>query len=404
LDFGKSRSDEDGLMANAGKTNQSRDELRERFMREAVLEAELARGRTHPNPIVGAIVVKGGKIVGRGHHEKAGAPHAEVIALREAGAKARGADLFVTLEPCNHTGRTPPCTEAILAAGITRVFVGTRDPNRHVRGAGAERLRAAGVEVELGVAGALCDAMNEPWLKFIETGMPWVLLKAAATLDGKLATATGDSRWVTGEAARQLVHVLRDEMDAVLVGINTVLKDDPQLTSRLDATITSGGRARMGRMPSRDPVRVIVDARANMPIGSRMLIQKSAAATLIATTSKAPKAKLRALEKAGAEILICERDREGRVELRDLLRKLGARGLTSLLVEGGAAIHGSFLREKLWDELYLFQAPKLAGAGAMSWAGFAGSDAMAEALQVRIEQVSTEGYAPDLLIRARPVR
>jgi diaminohydroxyphosphoribosylaminopyrimidine deaminase/5-amino-6-(5-phosphoribosylamino)uracil reductase len=377
------------------------EDQRERLMKEAFVEAEQARGRTHPNPIVGALVIKNGEVIGRGHHEKAGAPHAEIVALREAGARAKGADLFVTLEPCNHTGRTPPCTEAILSAGIQRVFAGTRDPNPNVRGAGAERLRAAGVLVELGVAGALCDSVNEQWLKFINTGRPWVMLKAAATLDGKIATGTGDSRWVTGEASRQMVHVLRDEFDAVLVGINTVLKDDPQLSTRLEP-LSAESELSVRGVKQRDPIRVVVDGHARMPASARMLRQASEAATVIATTDAAPSEKLRALESAGAQLELCKRRANGLIDLGDLLEKLAARGLTSLLVEGGATIHGSFLNEKLWDELYLFLAPKLAGAGGLSWAGFTGSDSMSESLRLGEMHIDAVSCAPDLWIKARP--
>jgi diaminohydroxyphosphoribosylaminopyrimidine deaminase/5-amino-6-(5-phosphoribosylamino)uracil reductase len=371
---------------------------RETWMREAIAEAEKARGCTHPNPIVGAIVVKDGVIIGRGHHEKAGAPHAEVMALREAGGAARGAELFVTLEPCNHTGRTPPCTEAILAAGIARVFGGTRDPNRHVRGGGADRLRAAGVPTELGVAGARCDAANEQWLKFIETGTPWVVLKAASTLDGKIATRTGDSRWVTGEKSRARVHQLRDQLDAVLVGINTVLQDDPQLNVRIESNSAAGDRVL--RTP-RDPVRIVLDAKARTPPTARMLTQPGSAKTLIAVTELAPQERLRALEDAGAIVIRCASNTGRQIELPGLLKQLGARGLTSLLVEGGAAIHGSFLREKLWDELYLFQAPKLAGSDGLSWAGFTGSESMSQAIALGELHVDAVSCAPDLLIKAR---
>jgi len=385
-------------------------------MREAIAQAELSRGRTHPNPIVGALVVKKGRVISRGHHEKAGGPHAEVAALRAAGARARGADLFVTLEPCNHQGRTPPCTEAILAAGIARVFVGTRDPNRHVRGGGAERLRAAGVEVELGVLGAECDAANEPWLKFITTGRPWVALKAASTLDGKLATATGDSRWVTGAASRFRVHQLRNQLDAVLVGIGTVLADDPLLNVRLGgekaivgtpttviaaATIAPGAAS---SAVSRDPIRVIVDSRARTPLQSRFFSQRSLAPTLVAVSRKAPAARRRALEKKGAQLLLCESDAQGRVDLANLLDQLGARGITSLLVEGGAAIHGSFLQAQLWDELYLFLAPKLAGESALTWAAFEGPRAMCNALELAPREIDIASCAPDILVRARPKR
>src|SRR3989449_2247887 len=199
-------------------------------MRLALAEAEKGRGRTHPNPTVGAVVVRGGRVISRGHHEKAGLPHAEVNALRAAGRSARGADLYVTLEPCNHSGRTPPCTEALIAAGVRRVFFGSADPNPLVDGHGARRLRRAGVEVHAGILRAQCDASNEPWFKFITTGLPWVVLKAAITLDGKLSARTGDSKWISSEPSRRLVHHWRNELDAVLVGAGTGGARKPRLT------------------------------------------------------------------------------------------------------------------------------------------------------------------------------
>ncbi len=346
----------------------------------ALLEAERGRGRTHPNPIVGALVARGGKVVACGHHARAGGAHAEVEALRRAGALARGADLFVTLEPCDHHGRTPPCTEAIIAAGPRRVVVGSIDPNPLVQGRGIKRLRAAGIEVETGLLRDQCVRANEQWFKFITRKMPWVQLKAAVTLDGKLATAAGDSRWVSGPEARALGHGLRNQLDAVLVGIGTALADDPRLTAR--------GRGQ------RNPVRVVVDSRARLPAKARML--REPGTTIVACLRGADASALR-----GAEILRC-RERGAQVDLRDLLRRLAARGLTSVLVEGGAQIHGAFLRAGLWDELSLFVAPKLAGEGALSWAGFAGARSMKSALKLRLGPARRVGA--DLLVSARPVR
>ena len=369
----------------------------EGFMYDALEQAERGRGRTHPNPIVGAVIAKGGRVIAEGFHARAGGPHAEVVALKKAGAQARGADLYVNLEPCDHHGRTPPCTEAVLAAGVKRVFVGSIDPNPLVRGKGVKRLRAAGVAVKTGVLGPICDAVNEQWFKFITKRMPWVLLKAAVTLDGQLATAAGDSRWVTGSASRQLVHRLRDELDCVLVGVGTALADDPRLTSRPESFGGAQGSAR-------DPARVVVDSLARLPPTARMLTERSQAPTLLAVTTKAPRRRVDALEQAGAVVVSCGADDRGRVDLPDLLQQLAARGLTSALVEGGAAIHGSFLEQKLWDELCLFVAPKLAGAGGRGWAGFAGVTAMAHALPLRFTSVELQGDGPDLLIRARPAR
>src|SRR3954463_10073202 len=248
-------------------------------MLEALAEAERGRGRTHPNPIVGALVVSRGRVIARGHHQRAGGPHAEVVALEKAGSRARGATLYVTLEPCNHHGRTPPCTDAILASGVRRVVVGSIDPNPLVHGRGIRRMRAEGLEVALGVLRAECDRANEQWFKFITRKLPWVALKAAVTLDGKLATRSGDSRWVTGPVARGRVHELRDRLDAVLVGIGTALADDPRLTARGPG--------------QRDPVRIVVDPLGRLPPGSRLLRQRSAAETTVAVTLAAPPERVR---------------------------------------------------------------------------------------------------------------
>jgi diaminohydroxyphosphoribosylaminopyrimidine deaminase/5-amino-6-(5-phosphoribosylamino)uracil reductase len=324
----------------------------EDFMRLALVEAEKGRGRTHPNPAVGALLVRGGRILSRGHHEKAGLPHAEVNALRAA--SARGADLYVTLEPCNHHGRTPPCTEAIIAAGVRRVFYGSDDPNPLVDGHGARRLRRAGVQVIAGVLRAECDASNEPWFKFITRGIPWVTLKAAVTLDGKIATSAGDSKWISGEASRALVHRWRDQFDAVLIGAGTARADNPRLTAR--------------RRGARNPVRVVLGP---LPRRARML--REPGETLIAHGN-----------------------------LKQVLRMLAARGLTSVLVEGGAHVHGSFLQMRLWDELRLFIAPRIAGDSALSWAAFEGPAKMRDALKARI--VATAQVGDDILVTARPVR
>jgi diaminohydroxyphosphoribosylaminopyrimidine deaminase/5-amino-6-(5-phosphoribosylamino)uracil reductase len=365
----------------------------------ALAEAELGRGRTHPNPIVGALVVSGGKIIARGHHEKAGGPHAEIVALRDAGTRARGAELYVTLEPCDHYGRTPPCTQPILASGIRRVVIGSVDPNPLVHGRGIRRLRSGGLHVEVGVLRDACDAANEMWFKFITRKLPWVALKVAVTLDGKLAASSGDSRWVTGRTARLLGHVLRDELDAVLVGVGTALRDDPRLTVRLPA----GGASRAGAARrSRDPVRVVVDSTARLPPTARILRQRSTAPTLVACTLRAPANRVRALQRAGAEIVRCRSDASGHVDLKDLLRRLAGRGLTSVLVEGGASIHGGFLARALWDELYLFVAPKVAGRSGVSWAGFEGPSTMAKAVQLRL--LDHRRLGDDLLVTARPLR
>jgi diaminohydroxyphosphoribosylaminopyrimidine deaminase/5-amino-6-(5-phosphoribosylamino)uracil reductase len=351
-------------------------------MRLALREARRGLGRTSPNPAVGALLVKGGRVVGRGHHVRAGAPHAEVMAIRDAGPSARGADLYTTLEPCDHVGRTPPCTLAILAAGVRRVFSGSDDPNPHVNSRGIRRLRRAGIEVEAGVLREACDALNEPWFRFITTGRPHVTLKVAATLDGRIATASGDSRWVTGPEARAHVHRLRDAVDAVLVGAATVRADDPRLTARLP-----GGRGR-------DPVRVVLDSRLELPMTRRIFRQRSEAATLVAHVTGTPPSK----PPRGVEYLRC-RVRRGRVDLLDLLSRLGERGVTTLLVEGGAEVNRSFLEAGLVDQLLLFVAPKIAGGG-IPWLGGKGPARMAEALPVHDLRMRRMGR--DLLFSGRP--
>lgn len=319
----------------------------EDFMRLALAEAEKGRGRTHPNPAVGAVVVRGGRVVGRGHHRKAGLPHAEVNALRAAGGRARGADVYLTLEPCNHQGRTPPCTEALIAAGVRRVLFGSPDPNPLVHGHGAQRLRRAGIEVRAGLLREACDASNEAWFKFITTGTPWVMLKAAITLDGMLATRTGDSRWISSKASRRLVHRWRDRLDAVLVGAGTVRADDPRLTVR-------------GIPGGRNPLRVVLGE-----ISRRARVLREPGETVIE-----------------------------RGPVRGVLRRLAARGITSVLVEGGARVHGEFLRADLWDELRLFVAPKVFGPDALSWAGGAGKGGM---VLRDVERVGS-----DVLLTLRP--
>jgi len=353
----------------------------EDFMRQALAAARRGLGRTSPNPAVGAVVVQGGRIVGRGHHARAGGPHAEVVALRVAGARARGADLYTTLEPCDHFGRTPPCSLAILEAGIRRVVVGSRDPNPLVRGRGMARLRRAGVEVVRGVLDEECQHLNAPWFTFITEGRPHVTLKAAVTLDGKIATRDGDARWVSGPEARAWVHRKRDQVDAVLVGAGTARADDPALTARLP-----GGRGR-------DPIRVVLDTDLRLPPRLRLFRQRSPAPTLVAHASL----RRRRLG-PGAELVRCRRG-PGGVDLRDLLAKLAARGITHLLVEGGAAVHARFLAEGLVDEVAIFVAPKILGGDGLSLARGRGPARMAEAL--RLERVRVERVGDDVLVTGR---
>jgi len=319
-------------------------------MKLALRLAARGVGWVSPNPMVGAVVVQGGEIVGRGYHRRAGAPHAEVEALRQAGAAAQGAELYVTLEPCNHQGRTPPCTQAILAAGITKVVMAARDPNPHVTGGGADFLSSHGIKVEIGLLEAQARRLNEAWFKWVATGLPWVMAKAACSLDGKIATHTGESQWLTGEAARAFGHQLRHRADAMLVGLGTLLADDPQLTTRLPG--------RRGQ----DPIRVVLDSRLRLPLEARVLHLNSQASTWVACTGEGAKdkEKVKALKALGAEVLVLPEE-DGRVALQPLLRFLGRRQVQSVLVEGGAETLGSFFDQRLVDQFFFFYAPKFLG-------------------------------------------
>jgi diaminohydroxyphosphoribosylaminopyrimidine deaminase / 5-amino-6-(5-phosphoribosylamino)uracil reductase len=358
------------------------DTAAERFMRLALAEAARGAGRTSPNPAVGAVLVKGGRVVARGHHARAGGPHAEIVALRAAGARARGADLYTTLEPCDHQGRTPPCSLAIVEAGVRRVFAGSYDPNPLVNGRGVARLRAAGVPVVTGVLADECDALNAAWFTFITRRRPFVTLKLAATLDGKVATRSGDSRWVTGPEARAWVHRLRDRVDAVLVGRGTALADDPRLTARLPG---GGGR---------DPLRVVLDTRLELPASLKLFRQRSPAPTLVAHAST----RRRDLGPR-VELLRCKRG-PGGVDLPDLLARLAARGVTHLLVEGGGAVAGALLSAGLVDRLALFLAPAVLGQG-VGWSPGRAPARMTEAL--RLDGLTVERLGDDLLLTGTPV-
>ncbi len=329
----------------------------ERWMEVALAQAK--NGKPSPNPNVGAAVVKDGELVATAFHEKAGADHAEVAAIRAAGERARGASLYVTLEPCNHHGRTPPCTDAIIAAKLARVVVGTRDPNPHVEGMGIEKLRAAGIEVILGVREEKAHAWIAPWSKHITAGLPYVSLKLALSLDGRIATRTGESKWVTGADARAKVHLLRAKSDAIAIGIGTALADDPRLTVR-DA-------------PGNSPLRVVFDTKLRLPLTSRLVQTARETPTLVLCGLDAPAEAEAELAAHGVECLRTPLSAEGRLEVFTALRSLAQRGVVSLMVEGGAELAGSFLAGRLADELHVFVAPILLGprgrAGAVDWAG-----------------------------------
>ncbi len=355
----------------------------EKYMRTALRLAAKAWGRTSPNPMVGAVLVKDGRIIGSGYHRKAGTPHAEAIALSEAGPAAGGATLYVTLEPCSHTDkRTPPCTLAIVQGRVARVVAAMHDPNPKVSGNGANALRAAGIEVATGVLEKEARTLNEAYIKHVTTGMPFVTLKIAQTLDGKIATAKGESKWITGEEARKEAHRLRDRNDAVLVGINTVLKDDPSLTTRIP-----GGR---------DAVRVIVDGRLRIPLNARVLTQNSPAMTMISTLAGVSKSKIARLQEAGAEVLAVKGS-NGRVDMKDLFRKLGKRGFMSVMIEGGAGINASALKSGMVDKVVLFIAPRLmTGQDSVSSIGGDAPKRLKKAFSLR--DIAVKIFGKDLMV------
>lgn len=322
------------------------EQLDRLYMRMACRLAAKAAGRTSPNPMVGAVLLRDGKIIASGFHRFAGGDHAEIVALKKAGNKAKGATLYINLEPCNHYGRTPPCTRALIAAGIKKVVVGMKDPNPLVSGKGLRALARGGIKVRTGVLEEECRTLNEAFTKFITRGVPFVALKLAASLDGKIATANGDARWISCEESRATVHHLRNSYDAVLVGAGTVITDNPQLTCRI-----TGGR---------DPWRIILDARLRIPLDAEFLRQRSSDKNIIVTSDTVPAGKIRGLENLGATVWRMPA-REGAVRWLPLLRKLAKTGIASVLIEGGATTAASALKEKMVDKMLLFYAPKLLG-------------------------------------------
>lgn len=356
------------------------------YMRRAMELAARGEGAVNPNPLVGAIIVRDGRIVAEGWHERWGGLHAERNALARAVEPVRGATMYVTLEPCCHYGKTPPCTEAVIEAGIARVVVGLKDPNPLVAGKGLAQLEAAGIAVESGVLEEELRWQNRVFLKYITTRRPWVVMKSAMTLDGKIAAHTGDSRWVTGEAARRRVHEMRRNCMAILVGIGTVLADDPLLNCRLEGD-------------PRQPVRLVADSSARIGLDTQLVRTARRIRTVVAHTGRAEKSKLEALQAAGVETWCCG-EREGRLSVEDLLRRVGEAGLDSLLLEGGGTLNESFLRGGFVDEAAVFVAPKMVGGRdaktPVEGEGFA---RMADA--VEIETRSVERLGEDILIAGR---
>ena len=316
-------------------------------MKMALTLAKKGQGYTSPNPMVGAVVVKDGKVEGSGYHQAVGLAHAEVNAIEDAGSQAKGATLYVNLEPCNHTGRTPPCTRKILAAGIRRVVVAMEDPNTKA-GGGAVFLKEHGIEVLTGVCEEPAKKLNEAFIKYVSTKQPFVLLKCAATLDGRIATRTGDSKWVTGEQARKFVHQLRHAVDAILVGVGTIHADDPRLTTRLESD------------KALDPVRIVLDTHLSISTSARILQLESNSDTILVTGNEVDPNKKRALEKNGVRFIKLPVKNDG-IELQPLLDRLGKMGITSLLVEGGSRVIASAFRSGIVDKVLFFYAPKILG-------------------------------------------
>lgn len=368
----------------AGRESQSGERSEDaRWMNRAI---QLGRGGDpSPNPHVGSVVVSRGVLLAEARHETAGAAHAEQAALEKAGPSAAGATLYVTLEPCNHHGRTPPCTEAIVQAGITRVVVGCADPNPNVAGGGIDRLRAAGIEVVMDVSAEAARELVRPWTKYVTTQSSYLTLKLASSLDGRIATKTGASRWITSEAAREMAHQLRAEHDAVLVGVSTVVGDDPELTVR------HGSHAP-------NPVRVIVDSSLRIPLTSKLVNTADEVPTCVVTTKTTPSKTADALTERGVNLVSVPANAQGRCDMRATLHALAEREVVSVLCEGGAELAGSLLADRLADELCVFVAPLLLGPrgrpSAMDWAG-----PSEPSTAPRVDAPVWQACGPDMLMR-----
>ncbi len=354
----------------------------EKFMALALELAEKGRGRVEPNPMVGAVLVKGGNIVGTGYHQSFGGPHAEVHAIHEAGAGCKGATLYVSMEPCAHFGKTSPCTDAIIKAGIDRVVTAVIDPNPVTSGKGIQKLKDAGIHVAVGVMEAQSIRLNAPFFKLMQKGMPYIILKWAMSLDGKIATHTGDSRWITSEESRRYAHTVRGQVDGILVGIRTVVRDDPLLTCRI-----AGGR---------NPQRIIVDSNAALPLDSQLINTIHEGGIIVAVNEHAPRNRVEKLRQSGCRI-IQTRDTHGRVGLPELCRRLGEMQMTNVLVEGGSGVITSMIQERLADKAMVFIAPIIIGGeAAPSPVQGKGIGNIHEALE--IHDVSTKRFSNDLLV------
>ena len=357
----------------------------EKYMRLAMQLAGNAIGRTSPNPLVGAVIVKDNRVVGCGWHRKAGTPHAEVHALNQAGELAQGADVYVTLEPCAHYGKTPPCAKALVEAKVKNVYGGLLDVNPKVAGKGFKILEDAGIHVEYGFLQDELRKQNEVFFKWIEHKKPFVVLKAAMTLDGKIATATGQSKWITNETSRAYGYKLRDIYDGIMVGINTVIEDNPMLTARVD-----GGK---------NPIRIVVDSSLKIDINANVVQDKSAK-TIVATTDKADKDKILKLQAQNVDVIVVDKDENDKVDIEKLLNILGQQNICSILVEGGATLSGSFVAKKLVDKVYFFIAPKIVG-GKEAKTPVAGTGILNLQEALALKDIQVEKLDEDILIIGR---
>lgn len=354
------------------------------FMEMAYSLAEKAKGRTSPNPCVGAVIAKDGKIVGWGYHQEAGQPHAEIIALEKAGRKVKGATLYLTLEPCVHWGRTPPCVDRLVNVGLKRVVISSYDPNPLVYQKGVARLKEAGIEVVAGILADKNEKLNEAYNKYIVSKIPFVCLKVALSLDGKIAAPSGDSRWISSEESRNFVQHLRAEYDAVLVGISTVLQDDPLLTVRLPDVV------------KKKWFRVILDSGLRFPLEAKMLEKPEDGKIIIFTSQNAPQQKVEALKQKGAEIIQVETD-HGLIDLKAALKELGRREISSVLVEGGAKVLTSFIEQKLVDKAFFFISPRLIG-GEKALTPFEGQGASSISEAFRLKNIRHFSLKDDIIV------
>ncbi|WP_461630954.1 bifunctional diaminohydroxyphosphoribosylaminopyrimidine deaminase/5-amino-6-(5-phosphoribosylamino)uracil reductase RibD [Labilibaculum euxinus] len=357
------------------------------YMQRAFELAKKGIGRVNPNPLVGAVIVRDNKIIGEGYHEFFGGPHAEVNAFRSATESVEGATMYVTLEPCSHYGKTPPCAEAIVKNRIGKVVIGMLDPNPLVAGKGVKLLEDNGIEVEYGYLCEELSQMNRVFLKFIQNKIPYVVMKTAMTLDGKIASETGDSRWVSNEKSRARVHQLRNELAGIMIGVDTVIADDPMLTTRL------------GKGEGRNPVRIVVDSSARIPLESKILNTGVQSKTIVVVTDKADSVKIAQIEDLGNSVIIAK-SRDGRVDLADLMVKLGSEGIDGILLEGGATLNFSALEAGIVDEVMSFIAPKIiGGANSKSPVGGEGIKFMKDAIE--LEHIKIDQLGNDLMLTGK---